>query len=178
LHRATPHILRVRPGAGRRRLLAHFDKNGFILDRTVEACGTFKIMKTSFRESLPYWGGDATVAGHEPYGEVKAIDPATGRQVWTWRGAHPMVSSLLTTGGDLVFAGEPNGMFNAYDARTGGMLWQFNTGSGIHGNPITYSAGGKQYVAVPSGWGGWMKGFAPEAYGGTRGSALFVFALP
>jgi alcohol dehydrogenase (cytochrome c) len=37
---------------------------------------------------------------------------------------------------------------------------------------------GKQYIAVPSGWGGWMKGFAPELYGGTRGSALFVFALP
>jgi alcohol dehydrogenase (cytochrome c) len=157
---------------------AYSPKTGYLYTPTVEACGTFKIMKTKFAESLPYWGGDATVAGHEQYGEVKAIDPATGRQVWAWRGAHPMVSSLLTTGGDLVFAGEPNGMFNAYDARSGDVLWQFNTGSGIHGNPITYSVAGKQYVAVPSGWGGWMKGFAPEAYGATRGSALFVFALP
>src|ERR1043165_2439694 len=60
---------------GGRRLLAPFDKNGFILDRRVEACGTFKIMKTSFRESLPYWGGDATVAGPGPYGGGTAIEP-------------------------------------------------------------------------------------------------------
>jgi alcohol dehydrogenase (cytochrome c) len=109
---------------------------------------------------------------------VRALDPATGRQVWQWKGPHPMVSSLLSTAGGLVFAGEPNGMFDAYDAKTGDLLWQFNTGSGIHGNPISFAIGGKQYIAVPSGWGGWMKGFAPETYGAQRGSALFVFALP
>ena len=54
---------------------------------------------------------------------------------------------------------------------------QFQTGSGIHSNPITYSVRGKQ-VGVASGWGGWMKGFAPELYGATRGSALFAFAVP
>jgi len=106
------------------------------------------------------------------------MDPATGRQVWSHRTEHPMVGSVLTTAGGLVFAGEPTGEFDAFDARTGELLWQFQTGSGIHGSPITYSVNGKQYVAVPSGWGGWMKGFAPELYGATRGSALFAFALP
>jgi alcohol dehydrogenase (cytochrome c) len=89
-----------------------------------------------------------------------------------------MVGSVLATAGDLVFAGEPTGEFNAYDARTGELLWQFQTGSGIHSSPIAYSVDGKQYVAVLSGWGGWMKGFAPELYGSTRGSAVVVFALP
>ncbi len=88
-----------------------------------------------------------------------------------------MLGSLLVTAGDLVFAGEPTGEFDAFDARTGELLWQFQTGSGIHGSPVTYSVAGKQYVAVPSGWGGWLEGYAPELYGAPRGNALFVFAL-
>jgi hypothetical protein len=55
---------------------------------------------------------------------------------------------------------------------------RLQTISGIRGNPVSYSTGGKQYVAVPSGWGDWMKGFAPELFGAPRGNALFVFALP
>jgi alcohol dehydrogenase (cytochrome c) len=89
-----------------------------------------------------------------------------------------MLSSLLATAGDLVFAGEPSGEFDAFDARTGELLWQFQTGNGIHGSPMTYSVKGKQFVAVPTGWGGWIKGFAPELYGAPRGHALVVFALP
>jgi len=58
------------------------------------------------------------------------------------------------------------------------VLWQFQTGSGIHSNPVTYAVNGKQYVAVATGWGGWVEGYAPELYGAPRGSALFVFALP
>jgi len=177
----TPEGVEICPGpAGLKEWphAAYNPRTGYLYTPVVEACGTFKSVPEKFHESLPYWAGDADVASHEQWGHVKAIDPATGREVWSWRGAHPMVSSLLTTAGDIVFGGEPNGMFNAYDARTGDVLWQFNTGSGIHGNPITYSVNGKQYVAVTTGWGGWMKGFAPETYGSTRGSALVVFALP
>lgn len=76
-----------------------------------------------------------------------------------------------------MFAGLATGEFAALDARTGALLWKFQTGSGIHGSPMTYSVNGKQYVAVPSGWGGWMKGYAPQLYGANRGNALFVFAL-
>ena len=95
-----------------------------------------------------------------------------------WKARHPIVASLLATAGDLVFMGEPTGEFNALNARTGELLWQFRTGSGIHSSPVTYSVDGKQYVAVPTGWGGWMKGFAPQLYGANRGGALVVFALP
>ena len=54
----------------------------------------------------------------------------------------------------------------------------FKTGSGIHSNPITYSVRGKRYIAVPTGWGGWLKGCAMDTFGASRGSAVFVFALP
>jgi len=62
---------------------------------------------------------------------VKAFDPGSGREVWSWRARHPMVASLLATAGDLVFLSEPTGDFNALHARTGELLLQFQTGSGI-----------------------------------------------
>lgn len=144
----------------------------------IELCGIFKAQRTEFRESLAYWGGEVKLHGQEQWGHIKAFDPATGREVWSWRSDHPMVGSLLATGGGLVFAGDSTGALNGFDARTGELLWKFQTGSGIHGSPITYSVNGKQYIAVPSGWGGWIEGFAPELYGAPRGAALFVFALP
>ncbi len=77
----------------------------------------------------------------------------------------------------MVFAGTPTGEFVALDARSGRQLWQFRTGSGIHSSPISYSVRGQQFIAVPTGWGGWIKGFAPRTFGHERGSTLFVFSL-
>jgi alcohol dehydrogenase (cytochrome c) len=145
----------------------------------VEKCATFKTAKDEFLEGVPYWGGEATPE-HDPregWGHVKAFDPMTGREAWSHRTDHPMLASVLTTAGGLVFTGEPTGEFDAFRASDGALLWQFRTGSGIHSSPMTYSVKGRQYVAVATGWGGWTKGFAPELYGSTRGSALFVFAL-
>ena len=144
----------------------------------IEACADFKLIPHEFKEGMSYWGGEANVMGKPQAGYVKAFDPMTGREVWSWKGQHPMVASVLSTAGGVVFTGEPNGMVDAFDARTGELLWQFQTGSGIHSNPVSYSVNGKQYIAVPSGWGGWLEGFAPEMYGASRGSALYVFSLP
>jgi alcohol dehydrogenase (cytochrome c) len=89
-----------------------------------------------------------------------------------------MCASVLTTAGDLVFAGTPSGRFVALDARSGELLWQFNCGSGHHSSPSTYSVDGKQYIAVPVGWGAWVEGFLPGMMGGPHGQAMFVFSLP
>ncbi len=151
---------------------------GLLYTPVVEVCARFKRGPTVYREGLYYLGGEADARPHDQWGEVKAFDPATGRQVWAWRSPHPVVASLLSTAGDVVFVGEANGFFNALDARTGAVLWRFNTGNGIHSNPVTYSVRGKQYVAVPNGWGGWIDGYAPELFGARRGTALHVFALP
>ncbi|HEX2206658.1 MAG TPA: PQQ-dependent dehydrogenase, methanol/ethanol family [Longimicrobium sp.] len=153
-------------------------QTGLLYTPVVEACGTFKLIPTKFEESMPYWGGDVDVASHPQWGHVKAFDPRTGREVWSWRAEHPIVASVLTTAGGLVFTGEPSGKVHAFDARDGRILWTFQTGSGVHSNPVTYSVGGKQYVAIPTGWGGWVEGYSPEVYGVPRGTALFVFALP
>jgi outer membrane protein assembly factor BamB len=89
-----------------------------------------------------------------------------------------MKPGLECTAGGLVFAGEPTGEFNALDAATSRLLWKSRTGSGIHSNPVTYSVRGKQSIAVPTGRGWWLKGFAIDSFGTIRGSALMVFALP
>jgi alcohol dehydrogenase (cytochrome c) len=177
----TPDGMEICPGPAGAKEWSHgafSPRTQLLYVPVVEKCGRFVARRTSFKESLPYLGGDFENRGMEGWGHVKAVDPATGREAWSWRAAHPMVGSLLVTGGDVLFGGEPTGHFNAYDARTGELRWQFQTGSGIRGSPITYSVNGKQYVAVPSGWGGWVEGFAPELYGASRGQTLFVFALP
>ncbi|HEX2138381.1 MAG TPA: PQQ-dependent dehydrogenase, methanol/ethanol family [Woeseiaceae bacterium] len=157
---------------------AYSPRTGWLYAPVIESCATFTLVPGEFRESMPYWGGTVDVRGHPQRGALKAFDPATGEEMWSWANDQPMVASVLATAGDLVFSGEPTGEFNAWDARTGELLWQHQTGSGIHSNPVSYGVEGRQYIAVPSGWGGWIEGYAPEMLGAPRGNALFVFALP
>jgi alcohol dehydrogenase (cytochrome c) len=133
--------------------------------------------RREFKESIPYWGAGVQVDLEDMAGSVSAFD-ASGEEKWRWRNELPMCASVLATGGDLVFAGEPSGEFNALDARTGDLLWQFQCGSGHHSSPTTYMVDGRQYIAVPVGWGAWAEGFLPGMLGAGHGSALIVFALP
>jgi alcohol dehydrogenase (cytochrome c) len=143
----------------------------------IEQCATFVRHVQEFREGLGYWGSVPNPVAGEHWGYVKAIDPVAGKEVWAYRTKYPVVASVLSTASDLVFAGEASGEFDALDARTGRLLWQLQTGSGIHSSPVTYSVAGKQYFAVPSGWGGWVKGFAPELAASPHGDAIVAFAL-
>ncbi|GAA2364262.1 PQQ-dependent methanol/ethanol family dehydrogenase [Saccharopolyspora halophila] len=133
--------------------------------------------RREFREGIPYWGAGVQVDADDMRGSISAFD-ATGEEKWRWRNEMPMCSSVLTTAGNLVFAGTPSGELIALDARSGELLWQFQCGSGHHGSPMTYMVDDKQYVAVPVGWGGWIEGFLPGMLGAGHGSALLVFALP
>jgi alcohol dehydrogenase (cytochrome c) len=115
--------------------------------------------------------------------ELMAWDPVKQQKVWGNKDELPWLGGTLTTKSGLAFHGDIKGMFKALDAKTGQMLWQFNTGSGISAAPITYELGGKQYVAVVSGRtftiplflgpiGAKMVEASPE------GGTLFVFELP
>ena len=94
------------------------------------------------------------------------------------------LTSALTTGGGLVFAGDVDRYFRAFDVRTvSEALWEARLGTAAHGFPITYAAGGKQYVAVPTGLG-IFRGLSGQRFGDLpaadrqTGNALYVFALP
>lgn len=133
--------------------------------------------RREFKEGIPYWGAGVEVDGEDMTGSISAF-AVNGDEQWRWRNDLPMCASVLATGGDLVFAGTPSGEFVALEARTGEQLWQFQCGNGHHNNPMTYMVDGKQYIAVPVGWGGWVEGFLPGMLGAGHGSALIVFALP
>ncbi len=123
-------------------------------------CMDFTPLKASYIAGTPYLGSDVKMypgpGGYQ--GELVAWDVADARPVWTLKDpVLPVYSGVLATAGNLVFYGTMEGWFRAVDARTGKVLWQFKTGSGIVGNPMTFvGPDGKQYVAVYSGIGGWM----------------------
>lgn len=113
---------------------------------------------------------------------LDAHDPITGKKMWTYESKYALLASLLSTGGNLVFTGDPEGEFFALDARSGKKLWSFATGAGHRGSPITYSVAGKQFIATPSGMGGavadGLTELWPEARDFNAGATIFVFALP
>ncbi len=87
-------------------------------------------------------------------GHLLAWDPVQQKEVWRAQYQAPWSGGTLATAGNLVFQGTPGGMFKAYRATDGELLWETYTGSGVIAAPITFEVAGKQYVAVMSGWGG------------------------
>jgi PQQ-dependent dehydrogenase (methanol/ethanol family) len=107
-------------------------------------------------------------------GTVRAISVETGRTEWLYE-QRAGTMSLVTTGGGLVFGGDSNGRFRAFDQETGEILWEINLGSSVSGYPISYAVNGKQYIAVNTGSG--QVNLTPELRP-SRGSNLYIFALP
>ncbi|WP_420468714.1 methanol/ethanol family PQQ-dependent dehydrogenase [Panacagrimonas sp.] len=114
-------------------------------------------------------------------GALRAIDPNTGKIVWEAKNDAPLWGGVMTTAGNLVFTGTPEGYFKAFDAKTGKELWKFQTGSGVIGQPATWEMDGEQYVAVLSGWGGavplWGGDVAKKVKDISQGGMVWVFKL-
>ena len=113
--------------------------------------------------------------GYDDVGSVQAISAETGEVVWNHQ-QRAATMALAATGGGLVFGGDVNGRFRAFDDRTGEILWEINLGSPVSGFPITYAVDGRQYVAVSVGYGRFLD-LTPELRP-SAGNNLFVFALP
>ena len=103
--------------------------------------------------------------GGQIYGHLDARDPITGAKKWEVRFPEPPLASVLSTAGNLVFVPDTRGIVHAYNAETGAELWKHSDGTGHQGGIISYSAGGKQYIAVVSGFGGMVS----DAYAPTFG---------
>jgi alcohol dehydrogenase (cytochrome c) len=109
-------------------------------------------------ESSPYPGGKLwlggafkVIPGEEQSGNVTAVDYNTGKIKWQKKTPLPMMGGALTTAGGLVFTGEGDGWFRAYDAESGDVLWSFFAGAGVNAPPASYSVDGKQYIVVGAG---------------------------
>jgi len=127
-------------------------------------------------EAAPYPGGKLwlggafkTIPSEEQWGRLVAVDLNTGKVAWGVKTPQPLIGGVLATAGGLVFNGEGNGWFRAYDAKNGHTLWSYNCGAGVNAPAVSYMVGGKQYIAVAAG-GNTQLDFK-------RGNSVFVFAL-
>ncbi|HIE91524.1 MAG TPA: hypothetical protein EYQ83_01120 [Acidobacteria bacterium] len=115
--------------------------------------------------------------GTEALGTVHAISVETGTTTWLYE-QRAATLSLVATGGGLLFGGDANGRFRAFDQETGDILWEINLGSPVSGYPVSFAVNGRQYVAVATGTGAGINlRMTPELKPST-GNNLFVFALP
>ena len=117
------------------------------------------------------WLGGAfkVIPTEEQWGNVTAVDYNTGKIRWQVKTAQPMIGGILATAGGLVFTGEGNGAFKAYDSQTGAELWKFQAGAGVNAPPSSYTVDGKQYVVVAAG------GNTQLDY--KRGNSIIAFTL-
>ncbi|MCK1337996.1 PQQ-dependent dehydrogenase (methanol/ethanol family) [Bradyrhizobium sp. LB1.3] len=166
---------------------------------TNHVCMDYEPFKVSYTAGQPYVG--ATLSMYPPQGETHmgnfiAWDGKTGKIVWSNKEQFSVWSGALATAGNVVFYGTLEGYLKAVDAKTGKELYKFKTPSGIIGNVTTYENGGKQYIAVLSGVGGWagiglaagltdptaglgaVGGYAALSSYTALGGTLTVFSLP
>ena len=166
---------------------------------TNHVCMDYEPFKVSYTAGQPYVG--ATLSMYPPQGETHmgnfiAWDAGTGKILWSNKEQFSAWGGALATAGDVVFYGTLEGYLKAVDAATGKELYKFKTPSGIIGNVMTYSQGGKQYVAILSGIGGWagiglaagltnpqdglgaVGGYAGLSKYTSLGGSLTVFTLP
>ena len=189
------------PGAKDWQPSAFSPRTGLLYMPHQNLCMDVEAVEANYIAGTPFVGMNVRMyagpGGHR--GEFTAWDPVRRGKVWSIKENFPVWSGALVTAGDVAFYGTMEGYFKAVDARTGDPLWQFRTGSGIIGQPITYRGpDGKQYVAILSGVGGWSGAIvagnldardSTAALGfvnamrdlpdhTTKGGTLYVFTLP
>ncbi|HEY3363457.1 MAG TPA: PQQ-binding-like beta-propeller repeat protein [Symbiobacteriaceae bacterium] len=160
---------------------------GLVYIAAVASCAKISSSTWEFVPGRLYWGSTYAPQIGEAFGTLTAMETDTGKIRWQYRANLPLIGGAMTTGtgGEgLVFTGEQDGFFEAFDALSGKLLWRFQCGAGIHAPAISYRAGGRQYIAVAAGDGGWLEGFGIQQIGNKRvvggrlGDAVIAFGLP
>jgi lanthanide-dependent methanol dehydrogenase len=142
---------------------AYSPRTGLFYVSTNNMCMDYLAAQATYIAGTPFIGATTPYhagaggggGGGGNLGAFIAWDAVRGRRVWEIEERYPVWSGVLATAGDVVFYGTLDGWFKAVDAKTGRVLWRFKVGSGVVGNPISFTgADGKQYVAVYAGIGG------------------------
>ncbi len=113
---------------------------------------TYQVQSSAYPSGKLWLGGAfKVIPTEEQWGNVTAVDYNTGKIRWQVKTPQPMIGGILATAGGLVFTGEGNGEFKAYDAENGSVLWHFQAGAGVNAPPSSYAIEGKQYIVVGAG---------------------------
>ena len=157
-------------------------ETGLLYANTMHFAHTYRFVPAEYKPGQRYVGVEnkrvPTPPG-EALAHIEAIDPMTGKPKWRVPiDDIPNYSAMLATSGGLLFTGKQTGEFQALDIDSGKTLWQFQTGSGINAQPITFTHKGRQYVVIQSGLGGVNQvRMAAELRNVPRGGSVWAFAL-
>jgi PQQ-dependent dehydrogenase (methanol/ethanol family) len=174
---------------------------GLLYVPTLNICMDMGVVNANYIPGTPFVGADVKMypgpGGNR--GAFIAWDPVARRKIFEIKEELPLWSPVVATAGNVVFYGTMDGWFKAVDARSGKLLWRYQTESGIIGQPVSYRGpDGRQYIAVPSGIGGWAGAIVSEAMDARdptgalgfsnvtkdlkkrkpTGGSVYVFALP
>ena len=157
------------------------DQTGLAYINTFNFGMNYKAVEPQYRAGVFFFGAEFSWEwpdGHR--GALRAVEPTTGEVKWEQRSDIPRNAGVLSTAGGLVFTGAQTGEFEAFDAESGDKLWEFQTGSGIVGQPITWERDGRQYVTVVNGGGAVYVLFAGDERLAAvpPGGNVWTFALP
>ena len=171
----TPEGARMLPGANggvEWSPMAWEPKNRLAIALNLHQPMTYHVEAAKYPGGSKLWLGGAfkVIPSEEQSGRLVAVNLDTGKVAWTVKTPQPLIGGVLATAGNLVFNGEANGWFKAFDAKDGKELWKYNCGAGVNAPAVSYMVGAKQYVAVAAG--------GNNQIDAKRGNSVFVFALP
>ena len=113
---------------------------------------TYHVEEAKYPEGKLWLGGAfKVIATEKQWGRLAAVNIDTGKMAWKFDTEQPLIGGVLATAGNLVFNGEGNGLFRAFDASNGKKLWEYQCGAGVNAPAVSYTVAGKQYVAVAAG---------------------------